>query len=261
MKIMKAIEAADALCPNPYTLEEKIRWCDEVNADIRRNILKKYDVIETQTDSSGELQLPLDIPSERVEVVYSNGQAMTKQDFRSFMQNYTDDGIKFGGQNKIKVVYLTMPERIRFPDIRGEFNTGDNYIEIMLPPFKEGDMIELCQGYTSEEDIDWSKAKTAYVAESYVDKIMLDKEILTPETGAKLAIRRIVDDETEIDEAPYDSMYIEYLLAKAALYQHDYPSYNAHMSQYQVLFGTMRRDMKTRCPLNAQVRFKNYSIV
>ena len=48
MKIMRAIEKADALCPNPYTLEEKLDWCDEVTAEIRRNILKEYDVIETE---------------------------------------------------------------------------------------------------------------------------------------------------------------------------------------------------------------------
>ena len=69
MELMKAVERADMLCPNPYTLDEKIEWCDEVTAEIRRNIIKIYDVIETEISSSGELLLPDVIPFERIEVV------------------------------------------------------------------------------------------------------------------------------------------------------------------------------------------------
>ena len=96
MKIMRAIEKADALCPNPYTLEEKLDWCDEVTAEIRRNILKEYDVIETEINSRGELDLPDDIPFDRIEVVHLNGQMLNKQDFRSFVQNFDENGVSFG---------------------------------------------------------------------------------------------------------------------------------------------------------------------
>ena len=53
MELRKVIEAADALCPNPYTQEEKLRWCDEVSAGIRREIKKVYDTIETTVTGSG----------------------------------------------------------------------------------------------------------------------------------------------------------------------------------------------------------------
>lgn len=261
MKLMKAIEAADALCPNHYTLEEKIGWCDEVSAEIRRTVLKKYDVIETEVDSYGNVVLPADIPAERAEMVFCDGKLLNKHDFRSFFARADEDDIRPVRPSKLRVVYLTLPDRVRYIDIRGEFNTGDNYIEIDLPPFKEGDMIEICSlGEIDTAEPDWDNCKCAYVMEAYLDKIILDSDILTPETSSKLAIRRVIDDVTEADEAPYDSMYIEYLLAKYALYQHDYPGYNAHMTQYQCLFEAMRRDTITRRPLTSQVRFKNYSI-
>ena len=96
--------------------------------------------------------------------------------------------------------------------------------------------------------------------ESGLDRIILDRDALTAQTAAKLAVRRVIDDETAAEDAPYDSMYTEYILAKAALYQHDYVGYDAHMTQYNCLFESMRREFKTRSPLSDRVRFKNYSI-
>lgn len=260
MKIMKAIEKADALCPNPYTLEEKLDWCDEVTAEIRRNILKEYDVIETNVNSRGELDLPDDIPFDRIEVVYIGNQTLSKQDFRSFVQNHDECSVSFGIPKRLKLVCLRIPPKIRNIDIRGEFNTGENYIEMEMPEFKEGDKIEIAELDNASDTVDWSTVISAYVIESSLDKIILDRDALTAQTAAKLAIRRVIDDETAAADAPYDSMYTEYILAKMALYQHDYVGYDAHMTQYNCLFESMRRELKTRCPMNEQVRFKNYSI-
>ncbi len=260
MKIMKAIEKADALCPNPYTLEEKLDWCDEVTAEIRRNILKEYDVIETTVNSRGEVDLPDDIPFDRIEVVRVGNRTLNKQDFRSFVQNSGECGISFGIPKRLTVVYLRIPPKIRIIDIRGEFNTGENYIDMDMPEFKEGDKIEIAELDNASDTVDWSASVSAYVMESSLDKIILDRDALTAQTAAKLAIRRVIDDETAAADAPYDSMYTEYILAKAALYQHDYVGYDAHMTQYNCLFESMRRELKTRCPMNDQVRFKNYSI-
>ena len=169
MKIMRAIEKADALCPNPYTLEEKLDWCDEVTAEIRRNILKEYDVIETEINSRGELDLPDDIPFDRIEVVHLNGQMLNKQDFRSFVQNFDENGVSFGVPKRLKVVYLKIPPKIRNIDIRGEFNTGENYIEMEMPEFKEGDKIEIAEIADVSDKVDWDTAVSAYVMESGLD--------------------------------------------------------------------------------------------
>lgn len=261
MKIMEAIERADALCPNHYTLEEKLSWCDEVSAELRRGPMKTYDMIETEIDSFGCVQLPDGLPFERIEAVFYNEKLLDKQDFRSFIRDYKDSGMAFAMPKHIKAVYLTLPEKIRNIDIRGEFDTGVNCIEMEFQPFKEEDKLEIAEISDLEDTPVWEEAVSAYVMEAWQDKIILDRDELTAQTGARLAIRRIIDDVTEIDEAPYDSMYIEYILAKAALYQHDYVGYNAHMTQYNALYETLRREMRERSPLTDLVRFRNYTVV
>ncbi len=260
MEILRAIERADALCPNSYTLEEKLCWCDEVTAELRRNIIKVYDMIETRIGGFGEVQLPDEIPFERVEVAFVDGKRLDKQDFRSFVAGAPMPADIMSGRS-LRVVYLTLPEAIRRPDIRGEFNTGENYIEIEASPFAEGDKIELVHLEELSDKVDYAKAEAAFVMEVQPDKIILDRDVLIPQTAACLAIRRVIDDITAIDEAPYDGMYIEYILAKMAYYQHDYVGYNAHMAQYSTLFEQMRREYKTRNPLTSQSKFKNYSIL
>ncbi len=259
MEILRAIERADALCPNPYTLEEKLSWCDEVSAELRRNIIKVYDVIETEINSVGEVILPDDIPFERIELAFLGNCRIEKQDFRSFISGYTQKASVSGKVQPLRLVYLTIPEAIRFPDIRGEFNTGDNTIEIEGHPFAEGDKLEILVLQELDEAPKWETAETAYVMEAKPDMIILDRDALEAQTDAKLAIRRVIEDFTEIDEAPYDRMYIEYILAKIALYQHDYTSYNAHMTQYNGLYEALRKEYKTRNPLTTQAKFVNYS--
>ena len=236
MEILRAIENADLLCPNHYTLEEKLMWCDEVSAEIRRNIFKVYDMVETEINNRGE------------------------QDFRSFVTKAENESV-ICQPKRLKAVYLKMPEKIRHIDIRGEFNTGDNTIEMDCPPFREGDYIEIAALDDLKSDPDWDNAASAYVTEAALDKIILDSDAVPAQTAAKLAIRRVIDDLTVIDEAPYDRMYIEYILAKIAVYQHDYVSYNAHMTQYNSLYESMRREYKTRSPLTTLAGFRNFSIV
>ena len=260
MEILRAIERADALCPNPYTLEEKISWCDEVTASLRRNIIKIYGVIETEVDGCGELVLPDDIPFERVELVYVGNQLFNKYDFRSFAENFCEPR-ETGIKQKFRVIYLVLPKPVRNPEIVGEFNTGTDTIEIIESPFITGDTIEIATLSNIQEAPDWKKAEVVHVMEVRDDKIILDREALEAQTEAPLAIRRVIDDVTEIDEAPYDTMYIEYILAKCALYQHDYTSYNAHMTQYNFLYEELMREYGGRRPMTTKANFRNYSCV
>lgn len=260
MEILRAIEQADLLCPNPYTLEEKLMWCDEVTADMARNILKTYDVIETDINVRGELTLPDDIPFERVEIVYCGGVPFSKQDFRSYIASRPLGSVP-SLPSRLRAVYLKLPEKIRHIDIRGEFNTGDCIIEIEQPPFREGDLLEIVQLSDLSDEVDFDKAEKAYVIEASEEKIILDWDAVPAQTSAKLAIRRAIDDLTLVNEAPYDRMYIEYILAKIALYQRDYSAYNAHMTQYNSLYESMRREYKGRSPVTNLTNFKNYSSV
>lgn len=43
MTVQEAISQVDALCPNRYTIEDKVRWLNEVDARIDKEILSKYE--------------------------------------------------------------------------------------------------------------------------------------------------------------------------------------------------------------------------
>lgn len=256
MELLKAIETADVLCPNPYSLEEKLRWCGEVSAGIRREAKKIYDVIETEVNASGDIIIPDDIAFEDIEAAYINGRYLSKLDFRSFAAGGLNKSPLPGG--KLKLIYLTRAEPVRNILIKGKFDISEGFIRMENPPFKEGDCIQAAELSDLDDEPDFEKAKKLAVLENIYDGIFVDGGELEPQTEAVLAIRRVIDDLTEADEAPYDGMYIEYMLAKMALYQRDYTAYNAHITQYNFLMEELKREYKTRSPLNPLSSFKNY---
>ena len=257
MKIIKAIEAADALSPNHFDLDEKLGWCNEVSLSLRRHVKKYYDIIETLVTCREDLELPDDILIDDVESARLNGRPLTKADLRSLpylagMDLRQRFGVTFQIPKLLKIVYLTTPDEVEDICIEGSFDISENRIIGEWLPFEQGDEI-ICE---MPDNPDFEPART-FVYENDGEALWLTDDIFTPETGAKLVIKRIIDDETEV-EAPYDRMYVEYLLAKIALYQHDYDTYSSHMMQYNNIYDEYRRDYKTRNPLNDLARFKNY---
>lgn len=262
MKITEAIAAADALSPNQFTLDEKLSWCNEVSLSLRRSVKKYYDVIETLVTCAKELELPDDISVDDVESVYVGGCLVDKVDLRSLPYLGDDELLRRFGLSStmpqiMKVVYLTTPKEIEDLDIRGSFNLAESAIYGSELPFLEGDFIQCKLLDSLDKEPDWSDAYETYVLENNGEYLLISDELFTPQTEACLAIRRVMDDETQV-EAPYDRMYIEYLLAKMALYQHDYDTYAAHMSQYNAIYDEYKRDYKNRSPMNDIARFKNY---
>lgn len=256
MELRKVIEAADALCPNPYTQEEKLRWCDEVSAGIRREIKKVYDTIETTVTGSGELELPDDISFEDIETAYLDGKRLDKLDFRNFARC----GLPREPRRpmRLKLVFLTRAQPVRHVSLTGTFDLGENFIKMDAPPFYPGDCMEWVLLSSAEEAPDWPQAQRCYVLDLAYDGLVVEDGAFTPQTAAPLALRRVIDDVTEIDELPYDGMYVEYLLAKMALYQHDYTGYQAHMTQYNTLYDGLRRDYKSRAPAGGVSALHSY---
>ena len=105
MKISEVLQQADSLYPNPYTTEEKVRWCYDVSCGIRDNILKLYGERE-QVIQNGEEQilLPEGVRFWDVDSVFINGKKVKKVDARSF----SGRGLKAG--DVVRVVYKTLPD-------------------------------------------------------------------------------------------------------------------------------------------------------
>ncbi len=256
MELLQIIKTADELCPNHYTQEEKLRWCDEVSAGIRRQIKKIYDTVETTVTGPGELVLPDDIAFEDIEVAYINGQPIEEVDFRSFAEGGVPVGVTFPA--KIKLVFLTRALPVRHINLKGCYDVSENFIKLTDVNLYPGDLIEWVLLEDENQEPDWSQAERTYIVDQVYDGLVVEENTFTPQTAAPLAIRRIIDDLTEIDELPYEGMYLEYLLGKMAFYQRDYTGYSAHMSQYNTLWEELSRDYKTRAPMNRISGFRKY---
>ena len=254
MRLIEAIQRADSLCPNPYTQEEKLRWCYEVTSGIRRDLKKIYTTIETTLSAGEEIAFPEEFSLEDLEIAFWNGEPMDKLDFRSFQA----DRDATGSAGTLKLVFLEQPAPVRQISVQGEFDVSENFIKMENPPFEVGDVLQWVELENADDQPDWSNPNLCYVLGMVYDGIQVDDDTFSPQTQMPLAIRRVVNDLTEVDEAPYDGMYVEYLLAKMALYQHDYTAYGAHMAQYNNLYESLRRDYKTRSPLTTAANFKHY---
>lgn len=254
MKLLRAIEIADSLYPNQFSQEEKLRWCEELSAGIRRDVKKVYTTVELRTSSNGEIHWPDNFSFEDLELAFWNGSPMDKMDLRSFMT----DASGSGSYGTLRLVFLEQPQPVRRICIQGEFDLSEHYIKMPDSPFEVGDFLEIATLSDKDAKPDWDTAVIACVMECTPYGFLLDEDIFTPQTATPLAIRRIIDDCTEVEEPPYDSMYVEYLLAKMALYQHDYSAYAAHITQYNTLYDALRRDYKTRTPLTAMAGFRRY---
>ena len=254
MELLKAIEIADNLCPNPYTQEEKLLWCRELSELIRREVKKQYDFAMTTISDTGEIILPDGISFEDIEAAYIDGKYMSKLDLRSFL---AEPKVRPGSAS-VKLIYLTHPEPVRSICISGKFDLSENFIKIDTPPFIPGDTLEYVILDDAAQEPDWSSCKTCMVLDIVYDGLVTESDAFTPQTAADMYIRRVIDDVTETDSDAYDNIYIEYLLAKMALYQHDYSGYNAHITQYNILYDALRKDYKNRSPLNELSVFKNY---
>lgn len=261
MLIIDAINAADTLLPNHFTLSEKLMWCSEVNTAIRRSVKKQYLTVETLITCADDIKLPEDISFSDIEIAYINNHPIQKSDFRS-LPYLKDDVLSHSyGINKIspkilKLVYLDIPKEIKEVFIKGEFKTDSDCIYGDELPLLESDCIECYSLSSLDDDITNLTPKIAYVMSNDGECVKLSDDILTPDSAAYLAIKRVIDDETEAD-APYDRMYIEYILSKVALYQHDYEAYSAHIAQYNCLFDEYKKDYKSRNPLSDMAGFHN----
>lgn len=280
MYINEVIESVDRLFKNEYDLEEKYRWCDELSAALTQEYRKEYDKVTLSADENGDYLLPENVSFEMIDCIFDGRYMLDKQDLRS-------DGVLYlSGINRrialpkrhrakgdIDVIYIRQHEPIR----RGAntVSASGNVLQNgLFAPYKEvaglrtGDTVNI--EWADENDVQYfdvnSVSNVPLLSITDVDAencflLFPDNTLLNaiPTQGAKNKFRltRIVTDKT-VCQAPYDSMYIDYVLAKICYYQHDYESYNQHMTLFNSKLKGYQLWLKEREPFGDDGKMKNW---
>lgn len=128
---------------------------------------------------------------------------------------------------------------VRLPKYQGHCEFGTDYFTTDFPAFDVGDTVNIS---VNEGEYVYNAVpvlETEYADEKY--KLYTAESIFGDTAGSdNVVITRCITDETYC-EAPFDSMYTYYVLAKISLLQHDIDMYNQYMSMFNSLFELYKR--------------------
>ena len=216
MYIGEVIRRAQSYCPSEYDKDEMYLWCDEVSAMLAiedRNVFLKETLVP---DSQGRILLPMNVGFENIISVRVGGRELKKEDLRSI------ESLK-GCALPAEITYLKPYSSIRNAVYNGDIVIDKTQSRIIINEnlFRKGDsVIFTADNITTELQI----LETKVCSEKYC--------LYTPQGSFdsfsdvdKGRLERIVTEKTVCD-APYDTMYIDYIIAKICMLQRDFETYN-----------------------------------
>ena len=215
MNIGEVIQAADRLYPNNYDIREKLGWCSDVSHTIRNEVNKRYDFVRCDADEvCGVME---EIGFDRVQSVMTKDRIFRKTNVRSWTSGLPDDV-----RGEVRVVYLIDSVPFRYAEYNGDIKIKNNFIVCEgQHMFKNGDVLLVgIEGY--ENDFEVAVVQTG-------DSMQISGENLPDYSGEAVIVKKLCD-ELECC-APYDYMYVDYLIGKMCFYQNDYESCNQHMAR------------------------------
>lgn len=243
MTVEEAIHSADVLYPNRYSMSEKLRWCYEVTAAIRNEIKKIYDFVVTDEQ---HLRETLDrVGFDRVESLITGSRTRPKTDVRTWYNN-GQDILPPDFQGAVKVVYLTEPEPYRYVKYAGNGRIREGVL--ILPEscdLRTGDTIDICYGEQEATFPIIGDSSGYYLGDDTID------------FAGELSLEKRMNEPLEC-EAPYDYMYVDFLLGKICYYQNDYDNYNQHMAQYNNKISMYQRWRKERDVYGSIQNLRNF---
>lgn len=252
MYINEAISAADKYYPNEYELPEKYLWCDEVSSMLAIEDRRVYKEKRLPIARDGTVLLPENVSIEYIDKVIYKGKELAKQDDRTFGRAITVNGycVGEGDGDFVTVVYLVPYEPIRLIKYNGDviINNENNSVKIKSCEFIIGDTLILQSGDTTvtdiplldiECDINAEYPYTLICGGGYLDELS--------DENSNCIITRYVTDKTVCD-APFDGMYVDYLLAKINMHQRDIPAYNQHITAFNSRLNAYKKWVNEHSP-------------
>lgn len=247
MYIGEVIRRAQNYCPSEYDENEMYSWCDEVSSMLAiedRNVFVKEVFVP---DSDGNVLLPAGAGFENIISVTVNGRQLKKEDLRNRR-------CSVNVKTPVEVIYLLPYSPIRVVSYTGNtvIDKKKSQFTVGTDGFKIGDSINVeLNSVTAElhvldiqvQDNVWSVS----VADGSLDDFA-DTGIIT--------VNRIITDKT-ICDAPYDGMYIDYIIAKICMYQRDFNTYNQFMTSFNSRLKAYKRWITNQLP-QAGGKLKNW---
>lgn len=254
MYITNVIEIAKKLHPSEYSVEEYIRWCDELSAEIMRNYNESY---SEKTETGSCVLLPPGIDIDDISKIIMDGKELDKTDLRDFGidYRYSARGRELkkndGTVSEFRIIYRTPHDPIRYIDTDAVFTFGDRHFVCGDVDVYSGDTLIITDG---------DNEYRIYV----VDIAVQDGEVALylyegdeiPAGQRTVHVYREIQDMTLLP-APYDSAYIDFCNAKVSLYQGDSAAYNAFMSQYTAKMSDYEKYI-TRNKARVKRKFLNW---
>lgn len=240
MYINDVIDRVEQLKPSEYNVSEMYMWCDEVSSMLTVEDRRCYKSIRLRTAPDGSLLLPENVNIEHVVFIKYGKEIIHKCDLRSCGYGRIfrpETPFKSLPNTLTEVCYLAPYEPIRLVKYKGEITIdADNDTIVMSDcEFVPGDtlIIEIngvVSGSVPLLDVDFAdnddtrRSFVLTVGEGSLDGLS--------ENHSDTAVVRRIITETTVCDAPYDSMYVDYIHAKIALYQGDTSDYNQFMASF-----------------------------
>ena len=235
MYINEVVRRVKNYCPSEYDENEMYVWCDEVSAMLLiedRNMLVKAVL---KPDKNGTVLLPRDVKFENIISVVCDGRTLNKKELNLNECKSCN--------SSVELLYIEPYEPIRVAVYRGDAAIADSSIEVNDCPFKVGDCLEITvdnnEFTVNVTDIKQNDSKyLIYFSGGNIQDTYETQDI---------HIKRIITEKTVCD-APYDGMYVDYILAKIAMYQHDFYTYNQFMTSFNSMLDAYKRWITDHMP-------------
>lgn len=251
MYIGDVIERVKNYFPSEYDEKEMYLWCDEVSSMLCIEDRNIFSVTECVPDDGGCILLPDGVKFENIISVESGNKVLKKTDMR-----FCGDTVEILDRGaKVRIVYLEPYRPIRQVEYNGQIKIRDGKLYLGKNEFIPGDIIN-----TTADGV----ARDINVLETGTDTDDdLGYYIVTGENGLDgmqdgedIHIKRVITDKTVCD-APYDGMYVDYILAKIGMYQRDFNSYNQFMTMFNSRLDAYKRWLTNYMPQSGG-KFKNW---
>lgn len=262
MYINEVIRLAQNYYPSEFNPTDMYIWCNEVSSMITAEDRTTYHEKKLTVASDGTILLPRGVGFENIERITDGVNEYRKDDIR----NIASSAISIPSNTESVYVTYSVPyEPIRLVKYRGrayvydkageisisenEFVPGDTVIMQIAPDTPSSNTIS----DISVIDIQYNESAselrhTLYVPESAISGNSGDYD--------DVIITRVVTDKTVCD-APFDSMYVDYVLAKINQYQRDINSYNQHITAFNSRLASYKQWLVDKMP-QKDIKFKNW---